>query len=55
MFIKNLKKEILECEKQSETLKYEKKYSKYTIKGIADYLGVSRQTIYNLKKRGESK
>ena len=53
--IKNLKKEILECEKQRETLKYEKKYSKYTIKGIADYLGVSRQTIYNLKKRGELK
>lgn len=53
--IKNLKKEILECEKQRETLKHEKKYLKYTIKGIADYLGVSRQTIYNLKKRGELK
>lgn len=53
--IKNLKKEINELEKTKKISECEKKYSKYTIQNIADYLCVSRQTIYNLKKRGELK
>lgn len=50
--IKKLKEEIKELEK---TVNKSTTIDKMTIIGIADYLGVSRQSIYNLKKKGENK
>ena len=53
--IEKLEIEIEELKTQKETIQNKKSSNDYSIIGIANYLGVSRQTIYNLKKRGELK
>lgn len=53
--IEKLEIEIEELKTQKETMQNKKSSDDYSITGIANYLGVSRQTIYNLKKRGELK
>lgn len=51
--LKKLEIEIEELKTQKETIQNKKSSNGYSMIGIANYLGVSRQTIYNLKKRGD--